>query len=270
MKCFCLGIGAQKAGTTWLYDVIGRSPAAHLGRHKEYRVWDAVDLPLFRRYRVPLSPMAVRRDPLRFCMQRFPSLYFRYFAALLARPNVALTADVSPGYAGLNHARLTMIRQGFERRSIACRVVFHMREPVDRCASVVRMWKRRVRQGEKPPEPAFLDLHAYCHTAHARLLTGYDRTLAAVERAFDRKVVYVGLFEEMFSAEKISDLFRFLGIHPDSDAVETGGAAAATVRADDPDDADFRAIAPLYRAVYEAVACRLPRAVELWKGYRYL
>lgn len=41
-KIFILGIGAQKAGTTWLYQYIKNSPKANLGQLKEYHFWNMI------------------------------------------------------------------------------------------------------------------------------------------------------------------------------------------------------------------------------------
>ncbi len=40
-----LGLGAQKAGTTWLSDYLRSSPQYDYGFRKEYHVLDVVDLP---------------------------------------------------------------------------------------------------------------------------------------------------------------------------------------------------------------------------------
>lgn len=39
---FLLGVGAQKAGTTLLYDYIKNDPNSNLGILKEYHIWDAL------------------------------------------------------------------------------------------------------------------------------------------------------------------------------------------------------------------------------------
>jgi hypothetical protein len=267
-KKFLIGLGAQKSGTTWLHHYLASDPSANLGRHKEYRIWDAVDLPLFRRYKISPHPVSVIKNPLRFLMQRFPGVYFSYFSQLLAHSDVVVTADISPSYAGLSSVRLAMIKEGFERRGIQCHAVFLMREPVERCASLVGMWRTRVGRGESPPDERFLDLHRYSNTEHAQMLTGYEYTLSQIERVFGRHEVYFGLYEEMFSDERIAAVSSFCGVKPNPakrNARLNASAEPLSVCAE-----DFGKLARLYRSAYEAVAERLPQAVQLWKGFRYL
>ena len=51
-KTFLLGVGAQKAGTSWLHDQLNRRRDADFGFLKEYHVFDALELEPFP----PLDP----------------------------------------------------------------------------------------------------------------------------------------------------------------------------------------------------------------------
>lgn len=201
-------------------------------------------------------------------MQRVPGFYFNYFSKLLAAPGGELSADISPSYAGLGHDRLCKIKDEFRRRGIDCLPVFLMRDPVQRCASLVGMWKKRLAHGQRPPDAAFLDLNTYCRTEHARMLTDYRHTLAQIERSFEPARSYLGLYEEMFTDESIAALSAFLGV----ESYPSEREKRVNVSSDAPalTDADFVALAPLFRSAYEAAAMRLPQAVELWKGFKYL
>ena len=42
-KTFILGVGAQKAGTTWLHRQFKKNATFNLGHRKEYHVFDAID-----------------------------------------------------------------------------------------------------------------------------------------------------------------------------------------------------------------------------------
>ena len=43
-RTFLLGVGAMKAGTTWLHDYLAASPQCEPGVRKEYHVFDSLDL----------------------------------------------------------------------------------------------------------------------------------------------------------------------------------------------------------------------------------
>lgn len=44
-KTFLLGVGAQKAGTTWLYDYLNDHPQTDMGLYKEYHLFDNLHVP---------------------------------------------------------------------------------------------------------------------------------------------------------------------------------------------------------------------------------
>ena len=115
---FLLGVGAQKAGTTWLHAQLDRRRDADFGFLKEYHVHDALTLPAagFSNRRRPswLKPRTWRR-------QRFldrPERYYAYFAARLRRRGIRLTGDITPSYSGLSVDTLRTIRRGFDRYAI--------------------------------------------------------------------------------------------------------------------------------------------------------
>ena len=51
VRTFVLGVGAQKAGTTWLHSYIASNATAHMGFTKEYHIWDAVHSPLCKNFK---------------------------------------------------------------------------------------------------------------------------------------------------------------------------------------------------------------------------
>ena len=110
---FLLGVGAQKAGTSWLHAQLNRRSDSDFGFLKEYHVHDALTLPAagfsHRRRRSLLKPRTWRR-------QRFldrPERYYAYFARRLKRRHIRLTGDITPSYSGLSASTLSRIRQGF-------------------------------------------------------------------------------------------------------------------------------------------------------------
>ena len=45
MKTFILGVGAQKCGTTWLYEQLKADKVVNMGFRKEYHVLDSIENP---------------------------------------------------------------------------------------------------------------------------------------------------------------------------------------------------------------------------------
>lgn len=268
-KRFLLGLGAQKAGTTWLYHYLAAHQNVRLGRHKEYHVWDALDVPYARqRYGRGLRLLSSRDQRLRFLLRHVPGLYFIYFARLLSQRGVNLTADLTPLYSALGIDRLRSIRDGFVSRKIECVAVFLMREPVERCRSVVGMWKRRLSEGEKPPDKSFLNLRTYYSSEHAATFTDYSGTLERMQKVFPAEESYIGLYEEMFTDRGIGDLSKFLSVSPVPSMADRKYNASA--RQDGVDAELFRDAARFHRKAYEAAADRLPAVRDLWRGFQYL
>ena len=209
---FLLGVGAQKAGTTWLHAQLDRRRDADFGFLKEYHVHDALTLPAagFSNRRRPswLKPRTWRR-------QRFldrPERYYAYFAARLRRRGIRLTGDITPSYSGLSVDTLRTIRRGFDRYAIPVRPVFLMRDPIERIISSARMQRRK--QGLSDSAGEVAALRQLCRERPARidLRSDYRHTLTALDAAFGLKHCWIDLYEQLFSPSCWSRLCDALGV----------------------------------------------------------
>jgi len=224
MKTFLLGAGAQKAGTTWLHDYLAAAPECAAPIRKEYHVFDVLDLPGEQWLRDRIAHRAVRaarsvaagrpRDIaalLQAAMVADPQVYVDHVTGLLHRDDLTtLTTDLTPDYALLSHERFTSIRRDFAARGVRTVAVHLMRDPVDRIWSQIRM--QRQRQPEKYAEPAE-DLVRERHTEPQYAdRTRYDLTLAALDVAFPADDLYVGFYEELFTAAEIHRVCEVLGV----------------------------------------------------------
>jgi hypothetical protein len=122
--------------------------------------------------------------------------------------------------------------------------------------------QRKNEEAGREDEAAILAAHY--PTRHCEIRTRYDLTIAALERAFRTEQIYYGIYEEMFDAEHIEKLSRFIGIEPNADfskerinSSEAAGAVPDALRAE---------IARHYADVYRICAERFPQTRELWSG----
>lgn len=278
-KTFFLGLGGQKCGSSWIQAYLARQAGSDFGRLGEYQVWEHDLGGVFARYKVP-EPAALQKlrarakmtlgapEPvahLRWRLQTDPEAYFDYFAALAERPGITRTGDITPSYAALPAQRLAMIRSGLEARGFAVKVVFSMRDPVDRIRSHMRMEmdKGRLPASEDNTAP----LRAFFTSAEAAARTRYDETLAAIEQVFAPQDRHLCLFETLFTPEGTADLARFADVMVDPAA----GARQINARAKGsgiPEDLSA-AIARHYAPVYRAVALRFPDISTLWPSARF-
>jgi hypothetical protein len=265
-RTFLLGVGCQKGGTAWLHRYLEASPQCHPGFRKEYHVWDSLDLPSGRLARERIESQGGPRAEF----LRDPDRYFDYFAELLEPGGIRLTADITPGYAGLSGDRFSMIRDGFEARGVRPVTVYLLRDPVERVWSAARMDMRR-RGADAPQDPETRIGHMYKHPMYADR-TRYDLTMDALEAAFPRESVRYAFYERLFSVETLAPLCEFLGIdfhEPDFGRQVNVSPKSQGVAL--PEDTR-RTIARHFAPVYAAVQRRFPDLdlADVWPSVRLL
>ena len=268
-KSFILGLGAQKAGTTWFYEYLKSDPKSAMGTLKEYHVWDALHIPCCRNFlQIGSTETLPPKKILRRQLQSNERDYFNYFENLVRDPDKQITADITPSYSGLQRNVLRLIRQGFENRGMNCNAVFFMRDPVDRCWSFVRMLHsrndRRVMLSSSLEDLAL----RYARTKAASIRTRYEQILPEIEAAFPRDQVYIGFYETMFTPHAIVELSQFLGLQARPNFVEKKFNVSAD--AVELSDEAKSQLAKHFRSTYEFAASRYSNILTLWKNIRYL
>jgi hypothetical protein len=209
---FLLGVGAQKAGTSWLHDQLHRRSDADFGFLKEYHVFDALELERFASFR-PKRPTPLKwRTWRRARFIAHPERYFDYFASRLKPTQIRLTGDITPSYAGLSAESYQHIQQAFAQRGVKTRAVFIMRDPVERFLSQQRMQLRK--RGLLTPAHEIEHLNK----ASLKLLkresprNDYPATLDALRGGLAESEIFIGLYETLFTAATHRELCRYLGI----------------------------------------------------------
>ncbi|WP_051548790.1 sulfotransferase [Nocardioides sp. URHA0032] len=280
---FLLGVGAQKAGTTWVHHYLARSPQFVRGYRKEYHVFDSSDLAddpwLGRNLDMAQAELDKLRsgepaDPVhlhRAAMIADPKFYFDYFAGLLhSRPRFRATADVTPEYAALPAERLASIRDGFATRGVRTVALFLMRDPVDRIWSQIRM-----QEGRRPARfPASADkmVERLFDDPRYEQFSRYEVTMRNLESVWGDDEIHYGLYEQLFCEEGVRAICDLVGIAfraPDFEKksnVSSGKAVSAL-----PDDV-VRRVATHFADTYRAAAARFPDAdlAELWPSSRFV
>ncbi len=276
-----LGVGAQEAGTTWLYRCLQDSPEFAAGYRKEYHVFDTLDLESesgTRNRNITLAEAALTdlregrpADAAvlhRMSMYGRSAYYYDYFAALLQQePGRHVTADVTPAYALLSVERLHEIRQELAQRGVRAVAVFLMRDPVDRIWSQLRMQHQRTAApGDPSAEERVLEQYAEPQYA-AR--SEYHRTIDALDDAFGTDVHY-DFYERLFTEDAIAGLCQTVGISMHQPALEQR-RNPAPAGAELPESTQ-RTVASHLAEVYRRVAERFPE-VELsaiWPSARHV
>lgn len=227
MGRFLLGVGCQKGGTSWIHDYLWHHPQADMGPRKEWHVLDALFVPELRKPRYDRVILQVLRHASAPSASELPaglvsvaaslldlSQYFDQFHYRLLRdPSRRLVGDITPSYAALPVEAFELVRDGFAARGVEVRVLFVLRDPVERCWSQVRMMRRDNPDAAFPPSEAEHLRRAHTTWAH-QVRTRYDQTLARLEAVFPPEALHVALYEQLLTPEGIAALCRFLDLDP--------------------------------------------------------
>lgn len=230
-----IGIGATKAGTSWVHRYLSDHPECHLRGIKELHYFDVLDIregpdlrnehvmrlaQLKARQAKPPHVEAVIRDHEDW-LRRFDgdTVVDTAYSAYL-RDGVGtrkLVADITPAYS-------IMSGKGWRhmvRAEPDARFLYLLRDPVDRLWSHVRMAAHRqaVKQ-ERADDQAFIQKRSLflmdkAITGNRPVMTergDYKRALRRLARFVDPQNYLVLFYEDLFEGATVDRLCDFLGI----------------------------------------------------------
>lgn len=230
-----LGIGAQKAGTTWLHQNLQHHPDFYFPPHiKEIRFFDA-----------------------RFYMS--PAQYAEFFAPA----GDHFTGDITPGYGALGVSRIRFIRKLLPD----VKLVLILRNPIDRAWShaVMDLADTKQRRVEDVPEWEFF---AHFASPSARRNGSYVSILDRWLSVFPASALHVVFFESIRERprELLTGILEHIGARTDvdwstfpySDQIKPGLSAPLP-------DAFREHLRALYADEIRGVADRLGGPAEAWR-----
>ena len=264
-KVFVLGVGAQKAGTSWLHHQLASRADTDFGFLKEYHIFDALFHPEYEYFKPKRHPPWKWRTWRRNRFINRPERYFNYFSERLKRKNILLTGDITPSYACLTPKTYQLIHSEFEKRNISMRAVFLMRDPIERFLSQQRMQLRKMGMLSPAHESSYL--RAASIKLHKRncLRSNYPETIDSLRSGLKADEIFFGLYETMFSDSEHNRLCNFLKIKIEKpNTSERINASPATTHV--PDDVMIR-LGKHFAPLVEAVDTRCPdlNVKELWE-----
>jgi hypothetical protein len=177
-----LGIGAQKAGSTWLHENLSQHPDLYLP---------------------PLKELHYFNDNFHRSLRS----YSNYFEPGLDK----IKGEVTPGYSVIPLDRVYYIRCIMPD----VKIIFLMRNPIDRAWShaLMGLVSRPRRKYEDVAQSEFYD-----HFTSARSIArgDYRRILDRWMSVFPRKQIYIGFFDDISNRPKelLLELFEFIGVKP--------------------------------------------------------
>jgi hypothetical protein len=228
------GLGATKAGSSWLHRYLSDHPECAMPRVKELHYFDMAENGTLHRER-----NRVRRKRERLLREAAESTGRRQAEKLAGEADLArweavlsrgaidesaylrflnanaegarLVGDITPAYSLLSEAML----QRMQSIAPVTRFVYLMRDPVDRLWSHLKMSVSRAGATAEDLEIRALELFdrwAEGGVEDIRQRGDYAAILGRIGRALEPERVYLGVYEAVFSDEAIGRLCAFLGI----------------------------------------------------------
>jgi hypothetical protein len=240
-----LGIGAQKAGTTWLYQNLRAHPDVWLPPEKELHYFDekrsARGATLTRMVGRSSEAARWRRQFRRHARRtvratsmhelRWLRNYFfgawddRWYVSLFAHAGERVSGEITPSYAILGSEEVAQARRVVPE----ARIVLLMRNPIERAWSHAMM---EVRNRSSSDADVSRLLHQF-ESPRSRLRTDYLRTIEIWSEHYPAEQIFVGFFEDVhFHPEALlGRICAFLDVTPlerwpDASARVYGGSVA--------------------------------------------
>lgn len=261
---FLLGVGAQKAGTSWLHSYLEQNPMVDMGFQKEYHIWDAKYRPgMFKGFVAKPKKGESAANAMRRFMQNRAGVYEQYFRDLIS-DKVRITGDLTPSYSALSVPQLARVRDKLVSVGFQVKAVLLMRDPVDRCWSATRMHTQTLKgHGVDMTDEQIFSLFVESFVGRqSELRTRYENTIKALNEVFSPDAVYVGIYEEMFNEAPLRRLSEFLTVPFNASHV----SVKVNQSWDIPLPLDLRKrCADFYAETYAYCHEHYPQTVELWQ-----
>ena len=227
-KTFLLGLGCQKGGSTWLYNYLKAHPNVNMGFTKEYHFFDALlggrKESLIEAAREKSSSfMNVHKHVSENCdfnldlinFYQNPLSYFNYFDSLFKQDvNVQVAGDLTPEYALLSESDFRQIKEMFANSGFNLKILFIMREPVERIWSAVRMHRKIYPEHFSPTDTRSDEELAASRYKRNDIAarTRYEITIDTIEKVFEPSQIHYEFFERLHTPEAMIKICKFLGI----------------------------------------------------------
>jgi hypothetical protein len=218
------GIGAQKAGTSWLHAYLYGHPDVCVPAGKEMHYWTRNETGsdfIIERYKLKLEKQrAEGRKNVRGLERRIAALetddptHSKYADLMFQRyDGQKAVGEITPDYARLS-------RKSFEFMSNLnsdTRFIFLMRDPIERVHSAIRKKLRRQAGGDRDAviddAQILADFERVLQKNSAMLArTRYDVTMDELEAVVPAEKIGYFFYEDIFAKRNVDDICDFLSI----------------------------------------------------------
>ena len=217
MKNFFLGIGAQKAGTTWLSDYLSKHPSVFISPLKEMHFFNSIYATEYcknydNRFSEKLGAGFKKKINTlelhlahRIHIGRNLGKYKKYFDAY--SPKHKMRGEITPAYSLLSESGFKVIRKHFPE----IKIIFIIRNPIDRFWSSLRFTGKTIK-GFDP----ISNFDSYLNNPIFTERGNYENTILKLGSVFKKKEFKIIFFEKLFNENHhescLKEITKFLKI----------------------------------------------------------
>jgi hypothetical protein len=261
-----VGIGAPRAGTSWLHEVLSRHPALWVPPIKELHYFDEPQSS--KRYYTYLRMRLITGLWIRRPLSQFDLRYFIFprndgwYCDLFAAPRRRglIVGEITPAYSTLEES--TLRRLWVLNPNV--KLIYIMRDPVMRSWSAVM--KRQRNLGLKGT-PTVLEAIGYARSNGVLRRSNYLDNVERFERVFRRDQIFYEFFERVSEDPGgfVADVLHFIGVEPgDVDRIIPPATVNAAANGLVPPAEFVQALAADYLPWMKKLSHRFEGAPKLW------
>ncbi len=201
-----LCIGAQKAGTKWLYDQLQNHPDVYLPPVKEIHYWDVyyemhkkgeiglLDKIVSRKWKRHLGKVLNREQPIDF---RWHSHFFLgkydldWYRSLFDKGGEKIKGEITPEYCIL---KPEVVREVYDMNP-GLKLIYLLRNPVDRAWSSFRMYVRRKKLNFNQMSEE--QVKEFLNSSDVLTKGDYVSSIKNWTAIFPKEQLFIGYLEEM-------------------------------------------------------------------------
>jgi len=220
-KTFVLGVGAQKAGTSWLFQQICNSKYFQKGITKEMRVFCYLNKKEKTKRLKFLKKNINKKNNLLASFLKSPRKYYNYFQKLASNDSVTHVGEITPLYCSLKEEEFQNISNKLDKRNFYKKIIFIVRDPYKRLLSQfgMRMLRKDLSHlrinsnalnqeliknpyilADKYSEKEIIEeMRKLYQSDGAQIRTKYDVVIPKLIKVFNEKELFIDFFEDMFN-----------------------------------------------------------------------
>ena len=233
-KTFILGVGTQKAGTSWLFQQICNSKYFQKGVTKEMRILCYLNNKEKKKRLGFLKNNINKKNRLLAKFLKKPRKYYDYFQKLASNDSVTHVGEITPLYCSLKEEEFQNISNKLDRRNFYKKIIFIVRDPYKRLLSrfgmkmkrkdlhKLGMSKNALNQeliknpyilADKYSEQKIIEeIRKLYQSDGSQIRTKYDLVIPKLIKVFNEKELFIDFFEDMFNDDFCKRFKEFIGL----------------------------------------------------------